>query len=92
MKKTTSYTLTLILDNADQRVIEQLLRESKGMIPTPEAVVYQKALEGLRDQLEAKREENRKKRADQLAGKADQEATSSSGNGAKAKKTEASAL
>ena len=93
MKKTNSYTLTLTLDTADQRVVEQLFRESKGMMPSIEAVVYQQALEGLRAQLEAKRQANREKLADRKASKAAEalKADSTGGNGAKASKSAVSA-
>jgi len=93
MKKTNSYTLTLTLDTADQRVVEQLFRESKGMMPTIESVVYQQALEGLRAQLEAKRQANREKLADRKASKAAEtlKADATGGNGAKASKSAVSA-
>ncbi|HOX41721.1 MAG TPA: hypothetical protein PK263_06050 [bacterium] len=93
MKKTNSYTLTLTLDTADQRVVEQLFRESKGMMPTIESVVYQQALEGLRAQLEAKRQANREKLADRKASKAAEtlKAAAIGGNGAKTNKSAVSA-
>lgn len=93
MKKVNVYSLTLTLDTADQRVVEQLFRESKGMMPSIEAVVYQQALEGLRAQLEAKRQANREKLADRKASKAAEalKADATGGNGAKANKSAVSA-
>jgi len=93
MKKVNVYSLTLTLDTADQRVVEQLFRESKGMMPTIESVVYQQALEGLRAQLEAKRQANREKLADRKASKAAEtlKADATGGNGAKASKSAVSA-
>lgn len=87
MKKVHSYTLTLAIDAADQRVVDQFMRESKGLMPSLDAVVYQLVIEGLRAKLESKREENKKKRAEQLADKV----TASEGKAQKAVKSSESA-
>jgi len=87
MKKQTSYTPTLTIGSAEQKLVDQIMRESKGMIPTLDAVVYKLALEGLRHKLEEKKEENRQKRAKQLAGKA----SASEGKSQKSGKTSESA-
>ncbi len=87
MKNVSRYEVTLTIGSAEQKLVDQIMRESKGMIPTLDAVVYKLALEGLRHKLEEKKEENRQKRAKQLAGKA----SASEGKSQKPGKTSESA-